>query len=296
MLSHQLLNCFLTIKTICITFTGAADIVNAVKGHPVHLPCPLDKSYNLAQIQWTHVGGPNITCIYQVQNQSILNPNCDLKFNMTGQPPGLYLRQTESSDSGRYIGQITKILPPPTEYQNCTVDLQVNVPPNIILKKNVNSTCVRLLCTAEGLDHQDVNFTWNQTGLLKTPLTSQSLSELSSSLLLCPSAWSKDILITCNLSFNDTNLSTNIRILCSELEACGESHTRLIIICVIALIVVAVVAAVILTIYKCCQRRKNNGDSVTFTNKVYENFSFSTLIHERQRPARPTAEQCIYEN
>ncbi|XP_036845744.1 uncharacterized protein LOC110533458 isoform X2 [Oncorhynchus mykiss] len=68
------------------------------------------------------------------------------------------------------------------------------------------------------------------------------------------------------------------------------------IICVSTSIGVVAIAAVTISIYKCRQRTNDEGDSVSYNNKVYENFSFSTQTQQRQTTTASIQEQCIYEN
>ncbi|XP_012990031.3 uncharacterized protein LOC105010745 [Esox lucius] len=296
-----LLNSLLTIQTLCTTFIGATTI-RATKGHPVYLPCPTNiQPDEVVLFKWTQFGVPGISCEYTINKNYTENQKCKPEFNIRGQPPRLYVENPGSSDSGLYICFTTRIIPPPTIELNYTVDLQVTGPPNIVLKKQKrNTTCVELLCSTEYLDPGEVKFTWNRTrqGLPETLLTTKSLFYMNSSLPLCQSDWREGDIFTCivNRLVNDTNLSEEIRIDCSEIETCRWNPTPLVIICVSSLIGVAAVIAVTLTIYKCCQRKKDQGDSVSYNNKVYENFSFSTRIRGEQKPSGSMTDQCIYEN
>ncbi|XP_014053253.1 uncharacterized protein isoform X2 [Salmo salar] len=75
-----------------------------------------------------------------------------------------------------------------------------------------------------------------------------------------------------------------------------HENNLLTIFCVSTSIGVVAIAAVTISIYKCRQRTNDKGDSVSYNNKVYENFSFSTQTQQRQTTTASIQEQCIYEN
>ncbi|XP_024249411.1 uncharacterized protein LOC112228376 isoform X4 [Oncorhynchus tshawytscha] len=234
----------LTTLTLSTSCTGVKETVRAAKGSPSHLPCPSPFGFDGKVVfKWKKFGSPDIICEYNVNGEISSVVSCKSRFNVTGQPPKLYVTEPKSTDSGLYTCLISRVIPPPTIEISSTVDLQVTVLPGLVLERQNSSDagCIQLLCTLEGLDPQDVNFTWTR----QEP-------------------------------YHENNLLT--------------------IICVSTSIGVVAIAAVTISIYKCQQRTNDEGDSVSYNNKVYENFSFSTQTQQRQTTTASIQEQCIYEN
>ncbi|XP_071195287.1 uncharacterized protein [Salvelinus alpinus] len=242
----------LTTLTLSTPFTGVKEIVRAAKGSPSHLPCPSPFGFDGKVVfKWTKIGSPGIICEYNVNREISSVVSCKSQFKVTGTPPELYVTEPKSTDSGLYTCLISRVIPPPTIEESSNVDLQVTVPvlfssavlPGLVLERQNSSDpgCIQLLCTLEGLDAQDVNFTWTRQE-----------------------------------TYYEKNLLT--------------------IICVSTSIGVVAIVAVTISIYKCRQRTNDEGDSVSYNNKVYENFSFSTQTQQRQTTTASIQEQCIYEN
>nr|XP_046153885.1 uncharacterized protein LOC123994840 isoform X6 [Oncorhynchus gorbuscha] len=239
---------FSLLTTLTLTFstpaTGVKETVRAAKGSPSHLPCPSPFGFDGKVVfKWKKIGSPGIICEYNVNREISSVVSCKSQFNVTGQPPKLYVTEPKSTDSGLYTCSISRVIPPPTIEQSSTVDLQVTVLPGLVLERQNSSDpgCIQLLCTLEGLDPQDVNFTWTR-------------------------------------------------------QETYHENNHLTIICVSTSIGVVAIAAVTISIYKCRQRTNDEGDSVSYNNKVYENFSFSTQTQQRQTTTASIQEQCIYEN
>ncbi|CAB1316667.1 unnamed protein product [Coregonus sp. 'balchen'] len=288
----------LTTLTLSTTFTGAVEIVRAAKGSPSHLPCPSPFGFDGKVVfKWTKFGSPGIICEYNVNKEISSVISCKSQFKVIEQPPKLYVTEPKSTDSGQYTCSISRVIPPPTIENSSVVNLQVTVPPGLVLERqNSNDPgCIQLLCTLEGLDPQDINFTWTQQGQgsPETLLTNHSLSKLSSILTQCQSVLREGDTITCNVRLlaNNTDLSMSIRLPYSEPET-YHWNNLLTIICVSTSIGVVAIAAV--TISR--QRTNDKGDSVSYNNKVYENFNFSTQTQQRQTTTASIQEQCIYEN
>ncbi|XP_020320417.1 uncharacterized protein LOC109873215 isoform X1 [Oncorhynchus kisutch] len=287
----------LTTLTLSTPFTGVQETVRAAKGSPSHLPCPSPFGFDGKVVfKWKKIGSPGIICEYNVNREISSVVSCKSRFNVTGQPPKLYVTEPKSTDSGLYTCLISRVIPPPTIEITSTVDLQVT---GLVLERQNSSDpgCIQLLCTLEGLDPQDVNFTWTRQGQgsPETLLTNHSPSKQSSFLTLCQSVWREGDTITCNVRLLANNTDLSISLPYSELKPYHENNL-LTIICVSTSIGVVAIAAVTISIYKCRQRTNDEGDSVSYNNKVYENFSFSTQTQQRQTTTASIQEQCIYEN
>ncbi|XP_029555830.1 uncharacterized protein LOC115154095 isoform X1 [Salmo trutta] len=287
----------LTTLTLSAPFTGAKEIVRASKGSPSHLPCPSPFGFDGKVVfKWTKEGSPGIICEYNVNREITSVVSCKSQFKVTGQPPKLYVTEPKSTDSGQYTCLISRVIPPPTIEKSSVVDLQVT---GLVLERQNSSDpdCIQLLCTLEDLDPQDVNFTWTRQGQAspETLLTNHSPSKQSSVLTLCQSVWREGDTITCNVRLLANNTDLSIRLPFSELETYHENNL-LTIFCASTSIGVVAIAAVTISIYKCRQRTNDEGDSVSYNNKVYENFSFSTQTQQRQTTTASIQEQCIYEN
>ncbi|XP_064838149.1 uncharacterized protein LOC135550881 isoform X2 [Oncorhynchus masou masou] len=289
----------LTTLTLSTPFTGVEETVRAAKGSPSHLPCPSPFGFDGKVVfKWKKIGSPGIICEYNVNREISSVVSCKSQFKVTGHPPKLYVTEPKSTDSGLYTCLMSRVIPPPTIEKSSTVDLQVTVLPGLVLERQNSRDpgCIQLLCTLEGLDPQDVNFTWTRQGQgsPETLLTNHSASKQSSLLTLCQSVWREGDTITCNVRLLANNTDLSIRLPYSEQETYHENNL-LTIICVSTSIGVVAIAAVTISIYK-CRQRTNDGDSVSYNNKVYENFSFSTQTQQRQTTTASIQEQCIYEN
>ncbi|KAJ8347644.1 hypothetical protein SKAU_G00262330 [Synaphobranchus kaupii] len=187
--------------------------------------------------------------------------------------------------------EVSKSIPPPTVEKFYNVKLHIKGPPHVIIEQQTSnkSGCLWLLCELDGLDSTEVNLTWSQNG--------QSIPETTSSLHLCKPDWSEGDTFTCNISqsSNYTGLSANITITQTHSRVDNKANS-LIMICVGVFAGTVALICLVICIYKCKKADSRDG-SIVYTNKVYENFSFSTTGQQTQRNATPHAhEQCIYEN
>ncbi|XP_061105242.1 uncharacterized protein LOC133133184 isoform X3 [Conger conger] len=179
-----------------------------------------------------------------------------------------------------------------TEAVNITAppSLTPSDPPHVVIERKTTnrSGCLWLLCELNGMESAQVNFTWSRNG--------DDIRETSSSLHLCKPDWSEGDIFTCSISqsSNPTGLSVNITITQSNSTVYG-SNSKLIIICVSALAGTVILICLVVCMYK-CKKADSRGGSIVYTNKVYENFSFSKARPPTERTATTQREQCIYEN
>ncbi|KAG5843869.1 hypothetical protein ANANG_G00155460 [Anguilla anguilla] len=167
-------------------------------------------------------------------------------------------------------------------------------PPRVIIESQTSnkSGCLWLLCELDGLDSAQVNITWSRNG--------QIISETNSSLHVCNHEWSEGDTFTCNASqfssYTDLSASITITQNHTRVDDSKYSHsTKIIIICGGALTGTLVLIFLVICIYK-CKKAHSNDASIVYTNKVYENFSFSTTGQQTQRNVSTQQEQCVYEN
>nr|XP_023690635.1 T-lymphocyte surface antigen Ly-9-like [Paramormyrops kingsleyae] len=253
------------------------------KGQKIPLHCnvsedSLNKTYT---VNWKKNGTSTVLCYYRVSNNTMSDSNCGSRYVIEGRPLQLYLTNVSFSDSGVYNCSVTKLIPPTTEEKFCLVDLTVQ---GVVIEKlnTSNQDCMELLCRTEGLVQNQLTFHWTRG-------TSGNEYNASQSLKLCKPAWSDCDTFTCNVSHNNTPFSDTFVFL-----ECSTNIKELIII-----LYIAAPAGVILIfpIICCCckyrKRKKQENTTTVFSNKIYENFSFSgpgpTTDSVKQ-------EECIYEN
>ncbi|MCI4388267.1 hypothetical protein PGIGA_G00083690 [Pangasianodon gigas] len=185
------------------------------------------------------------------------------------------------------------------------------------LMNSTDSSCVELLCSLKGLRPQQVNFTWTRATQL---LYHHESSNMSSTLMLCKPHWTDGETLTChaNYSHNHTLYSKSITLPCGS-GSCnvGEgSWLTIVIISTCAGLLLLVLLGV--AFFKCKERGAANG-SIVYSNKIYENFTFSsatinttsssqnaqpgarsnirsTTRSNQQIISQTQREECIYEN
>ncbi|KAJ8267128.1 hypothetical protein GJAV_G00138790 [Gymnothorax javanicus] len=267
--------------------------INAKRGSSVFLSCPSNLYADATvTVTWRKIGSLQIPCQYRVENGTFKNLiNCDFHVNKRKTPPTLRMTEVMSRDAGYYNCSVFKFMPPPTEKTFYQVNLHIEGPPDITIEQQRSniSDCLMLLCKLEGLDSAQVNFTWSRNG--------ERILETNNPLHLCKPAWSEGDIFTCrtNPSSNYTDLSANITIAKAH-EALDDSKAiPWIIISVGVFVGTLVLIFLAVCIFK-CKKHAQVGASIVYTNKVYENFSFSTAHQQKQRNASNLHEQCIYEN
>ncbi|XP_046873067.1 uncharacterized protein LOC124465372 isoform X3 [Hypomesus transpacificus] len=277
---------------LILRFTTSSDaVIKAMQGHPVYIPCPSSFAFkDYVKFQWRTNG--TLFCVYEVQDNITTKGFCPSRFDILRHPGKFYITDPKVSDSGQYNCSITRVIPPPFSDEFHIVDLQVE--DLVLTMHNQNSSCILLLCTLEGLHTQDVNFTWFRQGQGSLePLSVNHSSKLRSSVLLCQAEWREGDRFICkvNISIN-SGLNKSITLPHSDI---GTQKNNTIIITVSILGGLVAIAAICICVYKCNQKC-SKGDSISYNNQVYENFSFSTLTHFRQSTKPENVDQSIYEN
>ncbi|XP_060752519.1 uncharacterized protein LOC132863623 isoform X3 [Tachysurus vachellii] len=144
---------------------------------------------------------------------NICLPECTTRFKVIKEPLGLNITDVEISDAGNYTCVSTRVIPPPTEKDSTTLLLKVIDPPSLTLQlmNSINSSCVELFCSLQGLIPQQVNFTWTRAAQL---LHYYESSNMSSFLMLCKPNWTDGETLTCraDYSVNHTLYSRNIKL------------------------------------------------------------------------------------
>ncbi|KAG7322366.1 hypothetical protein KOW79_013712 [Hemibagrus wyckioides] len=199
MFSGQLL-CFLLALLVCCSTNTGAETITVSSGDSVFLPCPLVfKHSNRTRVEWKKDG--RSLCIYFIKHTKIDVFKCKPQFKVNTEPSGLNITGVESSDAGVYTYLTNKLIPPPTENNSTTVRLKVKVAPSLTLQlmNSTNSFCVELLCSLQGLEPQQVNFTWIRAAQL---LHHHESSNMSSFLKLCKPNWTEGETLTCRALYS----------------------------------------------------------------------------------------------
>ncbi|XP_051541968.1 uncharacterized protein LOC127433792 isoform X3 [Myxocyprinus asiaticus] len=160
-----------------------------------------------------------------------------------------------------------------------------------------NATCVHLLCSLEGLNPAQVNFTWSKEGQnIYHPSTS---SDMSSELHLCKPAWREGDTITCNAIYLSTKTLYNQSIELTSAVTGGDPTSKSFLLIITCSAVAGIIFCLIFTTVLCkCKARKKTDENgtIVFSNKIYENFSFAMARQTAQAIEKPQTEECIYEN
>lgn len=123
-------NCFLDFINRLFYLIGA-ESVTVSSGDTAFLLCPLlvndYNDFDKISVEWVKNGLKNSSlCKYFIHSNRTDPPNCKPRFNVNTEPLGLIITGVKSSDAGLYTCWMTKIIPPPSEFKNSSVWLQVN--------------------------------------------------------------------------------------------------------------------------------------------------------------------------
>ncbi|XP_034168180.2 uncharacterized protein LOC117599311 isoform X2 [Pangasianodon hypophthalmus] len=320
MLSGKLLCLLLALTFSSSRNTGAVD-VTVSSGDTAFLPCPLLFKYSdfmKISVKWEkdEVKEPSLCTYFINSNETLSISQCGRRFKVNTEPLGLNITDVESNDAGVYKCVMTKLIPPPTAENSSTLMLKVSAL-TLQLMNSTNSSCVELLCSLKGLRPQQVNFTWTRATQL---LYHHESSSMRNTLTLCKPHWTDGETLTCQASYsnNHTLYSKSITLPCDS-GSCniGEgSWLTIIIISTCAGLLLLILLGV--AFFKCKERGAANG-SIVYSNKIYENFTFSsatinttsssqnaqpgagsnirsTTTSNQQIIRQTQREECIYEN
>ncbi|XP_056591785.1 uncharacterized protein LOC130411302 isoform X2 [Triplophysa dalaica] len=266
------------------------------KGESGHLPCILNPDNRTKHsVEWIKTSTNSTTickCPIEYLNET-LSKCCINRFKLTKDSLQLNIENVQPSDFGNFTCKWSRIIPPPTVDGIENVMLLIE---DLSLQRlNSSDDCIRLLCTLKLVNPEQVNFTWSRKGQMLYNMSSSS--NTSSELNLCETAWDYAN-ITCQASyFSNNTLYKRIEHFNLSKEDAVMDLQLLMIICSAA--AAGVIFSLIFTAVVCkCIRRRNASDSIVFSNKVYENFSFA-MIRQSTQSTHPTVkpqEECIYEN
>ncbi|XP_058268648.1 uncharacterized protein LOC131367316 isoform X2 [Hemibagrus wyckioides] len=240
-------------------------------GDSVFLPCPLVfKHSNRTSVEWKKDG--RILCKYFIKHTKIDVTECKPQFKVNTEPSGLNITGVESSDAGVYTCLMNKLIPPPTENNSTTVRLKVKDAPSLTLQlmNSTNSFCVELLCSLQGLEPQQVNFTWIRAA---QRLHHHESSNMSSFLMLCKPNWTEGETLTCRAlySINHTLYMKSITFPLNLPKGIDGVASWIIIVVTCAGLLLLFLLGV--AIFKC--KKRNANGAIVYRNKIYENFTFS---------------------
>ncbi|XP_036451809.1 uncharacterized protein LOC118825290 isoform X2 [Colossoma macropomum] len=245
-------------------------------------------------------------------NNETSNHDCKSRYKVNADPIGLIITDVTGSDAGVYNCSMTRMIPPPAVDDFSILILQVNVPAGLTVQQvNISDqSCVKLLCSLEGLSPQQVSFTWTRES--EQPLHQNNPINMSSTLTLCKPHWEDGDTFTCQASYssNHTLYSKNITIKSSKK---GGTEIFWLLIGSAIGACVGLLFIILLCVVICkCKKKEDTSDSIVFSNKVYENLNFftsgstaqpcagsNTRTNPRPDPqgaSQPQREECIYEN
>ncbi|KAK2823454.1 hypothetical protein Q7C36_020054 [Tachysurus vachellii] len=315
MSSGQLLSLLLALP-FCST-NNNVESITVYRGGSAFLPNPSMFTYNTYRINVKCEKDGKELCKYVIDRNSSILPECTTRFKVIKEPLGLNVTDVEISDAGNYTCVSTRVIPPPTENNSTTLLLKVIDPPSLTLQlmNSINSSCVELFCSLQGLIPQQVNFTWTRSDQL---LHYYESSNMSSFLVLCKPNWTDGETLTCraDYSVNHTLYSRNIKLPYNSGVAsmAALAITAATSTCAGLLLLILLGVA----IFKWKKRDSSHG-SVVYRNKIYENFTLSNAAVNptltAPRNAQPVStnirnttrstphrimqtqrEECIYEN
>ncbi|XP_048873228.1 uncharacterized protein LOC125744947 [Brienomyrus brachyistius] len=277
--------CFIHILLAFLFMSSDAEgiiTIKANKGQKILLPCnvsedSLNKTYT---VHFRKNGASSVLCYYRVSFNTIRDRKCGSRYVTEGQPPQLYLTNVSFSDSGVYNCSVARQIPPPTEEKFYLANITVQ---GVVIEKlnSSNQDCMELLCRTEGLAQNQLTFHW-------TWGTSGNNYNASQNLNLCKPGWSNCDTFACNVSHDNGFFSDTF-----VFPECSTNMNSIVIMCIALSAGVVLILPIICCCCKYQKRKKEDHTATVFSNKIYENFSFSG-----PGPTTDTVkhEECIYEN
>ncbi|XP_018610697.1 uncharacterized protein LOC108936102 [Scleropages formosus] len=271
--------------------------ITAVSGSTVHLPCLecLDslEHFNTLAVQWNKTRS---FCHYRMTQNNTSNMLCRDRVELKGHPAEVYLRDLQLTDSGVYRCSVTKVIPPPT-LEIFSHQLKLHVIDIIVGDLNSsNQNCtLQLWCMVVGLLNVTVNFTWSRKtneGWEVLQHREHSTNQ-NSTLELCDGGCNNADVFNC--SINTSGISGfKIFILPSRKGLCVQDLLMIIGLSLLPLAIILVLLTIGCITYQ--KRRRQRDEAMMYTNKVYENFNFTTPIPTPSLSEDEKHEHCIYEN
>ncbi|KAL4608723.1 hypothetical protein GN956_G24835 [Arapaima gigas] len=276
---------------------GTMKNITAVSGSAVYLPClafqNLSHRFDTLSIEWKN---QKRLCFSRITKKTSQNQTCQSHYTMEERSGELHLSDVQLNDSGVYHCSVAGVIPPPTVDETSQVKLHVV---DIIIEpqKTRNQNCTQIVCRAIGLPHINCTFSWSaeRKGKQKNCSFEQTSTSLNSSVEMCDCDWSEGDTVTCHIDYSENTTRLNRSIPFPFMKERYQQDIYVII--GLSLLPVAIVLILLIVggvIYK---KRKKDGDgSIVFTNKVYENFSFSTPGSTSYLGQPQNHEHCIYDN
>ncbi|XP_051541967.1 uncharacterized protein LOC127433792 isoform X2 [Myxocyprinus asiaticus] len=273
--------------------TGA---VNVIRGNTANLSChSILNDSDRVSVDWIKNNSTTICKYISIDYKERTDSGfCKPHFSLNKKYLFLSIDNVQLSDAGNYTCKTVKIIPPPTTEYISYVILHVE---GLSLQRlnSSNATCVHLLCSLEGLNPAQVNFTWSKEGQnIYHPSTS---SDMSSELHLCKPAWREGDTITCNAIYLSTKTLYNQSIELTSAVTGGDPTSKSFLLIITCSAVAGIIFCLIFTTVLCKSRKKTDENgTIVFSNKIYENFSFAMARQTAQAIEKPQTEECIYEN
>ncbi|TSK16178.1 HMG box transcription factor BBX [Bagarius yarrelli] len=260
--------------------------VTVSSGDSAFLPCPLLFDHHDSMriyVKWEKEG--KRICQYFINSSKSDVLKCNPEFTINTKPPGLNIIDVKSSDAGLYKCSMTRLIPPPSEERTATL---VRLEVLSVTLQLMNSSCVDLLCSLNGLNSQQLHFTWSNT----TQLLHET-SSMNNTLTLCKPNWTEGETLTCH-AFYSNNHTHSKSITLQNNPARGNS-TWLIIAATSTCTGLILFILLGVAIFK-CKRRNGASNTVIYRNKIYENFIFPTASVNPTLTAPQNAQPAIETN
>ncbi|XP_066555573.1 uncharacterized protein LOC136746749 isoform X2 [Amia ocellicauda] len=305
-----------TILTACMAFTD--NITEALKGSSVILFCKISfdsqTDSDLISVKWRRVESSRKICEYLVQNETIILNSCDNRIVVKWTPHQIEIKDIETKDTGQYSCTVSRQIPPPVEEKEYTMNLSVQAPPVMKLdivniSYNRSEQCISLVCLLESFRPRGINITWTRKGewisegvtFNDSVLSNDGSFSAASYLTFCAPNLEEEGLISCLVNHTASPVILNKTITVppkKDNKCCNQNWIIIVVPCVLMSAGILVASGLCYHFGKCRTLRITCSNQPTvYTNEVYENLSFGTLVTQTERTSQDeSSSKCIYEN